>query len=236
MGVGAANSEKAAGKTAVLQALFLKFDDVGAVIDPNRPELAEEVLAQQSVEVHVKHLLQLVEVHDGHLLAYPHVLAQAEIGRTPQRVSGEASGALAMRHALELEAGVAVNLRAHDGSVGAGVQDERGGVTIHFSQDDDQGLHGAEGNPDRSGMRRIGHGRQEEQQESQSARGRQGTPGAQRNTRAYLAACVQNGGAAGTSGTECAMVNCVQIKLSRNSVGAMHFRAARQTNLSVCCF
>jgi hypothetical protein len=45
-------------------------------------------------------------------------------------------------------------------------------------------LHGAEGNSDRSGMRGIGHRRQEEQQESQSAREHQGTPGAQRNTRA----------------------------------------------------
>jgi hypothetical protein len=78
-------------------------------------------------------------------------------------------------------------------------------------------LHGAEGNSGRSGMRGIGHGHQEEQQESQSAREREGTPGAQRNTRAYLAACVQNGGASGSSGTECAIVKCVQIKLSSNS-------------------
>ena len=194
---------------------------MGAVIDAHGTELAEEVLAQQSVEVHVKHLLQLVEVHDGDLLRHPNILAQAEICRTPQRVSGEASGALAMRQALEFEAGVAINLRAHDGSVGAGVQDERGGVAIHFSQDDDQGLHGAEGNSDRSGMRGIGHGHQEERQESQSAREHQGTPGAQRNTRAYLAACVQNRGAAGSSGTECAMVKCVQIKLSSSSLGTM---------------
>ena len=194
---------------------------MGAVIDAHGTELAEEVLAQQSVEVHVKHLLQLVQVHDGDLLGHPHILTQAEIGRPPQRVSGEASRSLAMRHALELEASVAIDFCAHDGSVGAGVQDERGGVTIHFSQDDDQGLHGAEGNSDRSGMRGIGHGRQEEQQESQRARERQGTPGAQRNTRAYLAACVQNGGAAGSSGTECAMVKCVQIKLSSNSLGTM---------------
>ena len=194
---------------------------MGAVIDAHGTELAEEVLAQQSVEVYVKHLLQLVQVHDGDLLGHPHILAQAEIGRPPQRVSGEASRPLAMRHALELEASVAIDFCAHDGSVGAGVQDERGGVTIHFSQDDDQGLHGTEGNPDRSGMRGIGHGRQEEQQESQRARERQGTPGAQRNTRAYVAACVQNGGAAGSSGTECAMVKCVQIKLSSNPLGTM---------------
>jgi hypothetical protein len=82
-------------------------------------------------------------------------------------------------------------------------------------------LHGAEGNSDRAGVRGVGHRRQEEQQESQSARERQGVPGAQRNTRAYLAACVQNGGAAGSSGTECAMVKCVQIKLSSNSLGTM---------------
>jgi hypothetical protein len=80
-------------------------------------------------------------------------------------------------------------------------------------------LHGAEGNSYGSGVRGIGYGRQEEQQESQRARERQGTPGAQRNTRAYVAACVQNGGAAGSSGTECAMVKCVQIKLSSNSLG-----------------
>ena len=192
---------------------------MGAVIDAHRTELAEEVLAQQSVEVHVKHLLQLVEVHDGDLLRKPNIVAEPDVGRAPQRVSGEASGALAMRHALEFEAGVAINLCAHDSSVGTGVQDERGGVTIHFSQDDNQGLHGAEGNSYRSGMRGIGYGRQEEQQESQRARERQGTPGAQPNTRAYVAACVQNGGAAGSSGTECAMVKCVQIKPSSNSLG-----------------
>jgi len=107
------------------------------------------------------------------------------------------AAALAMRHALELEAGVAINLRAHDGSVAPVSKTKRGGVTIHFSQHDDQGLHGAEGNSDRSGMRGIGHGRQEEQQESQRAESARGTPGAQPNTRAYLAACVQNGGAAG---------------------------------------
>ena len=192
---------------------------MGAVIDAHGTELAEEVLAQQSVEVHVKHLLQLVEVHDGDLLRKPNIVAEPDVGRAPQRVSGEASGALAMRHALELEAGVAINLRAHDGSVGAGVQDERGGVTIHFSQDDNQGLHGAEGNSYRSGVRGIAYGRQEEQQESQRAREHQEIPGAQPNTRAYLAACVQNGGAAGSSGTECAMVKCVQIKPSSNSLG-----------------
>ena len=126
-----------------------------------------------------------------------------------------------MRHALELEASVAIDFCAHDGSIGAGVQDERGGVTIHFSQHDDQGLHGAEGNSDRSGMRGIGHRRQEEQQESQRVRKRQGRPGAQRNTRACLAACVQNGGPAGSRRMECAMVKYVQIKLSSNPLGTM---------------
>ena len=109
-----------------------------AVIDAHGTELAEEVLAQQSVEVHVKHLLKLVQVHDGDLLRDPHIFAQAEIGRTPQRISGEASSALAARHALELEASVAINLRAHDGSVGAGIQHECGGVTIHFALNDNQ--------------------------------------------------------------------------------------------------
>ena len=173
-------------------------------------------MTQQSVEVHVQHLLQLVQVHDGDLLGNPHILAQAEIGGTPQRISDEASRTLAVRHTLELKASGAINLCAHDGSVGTGIQHERGGVTIHFALDDNQGLHGPEGNSDRAGMRGIGHWRQEEQHEDQRMRERQGTSGTQRNTRAYPAACVQNGGAAGSSRTKCAMVKCVQIKLSAN--------------------
>jgi len=196
--------------------LFLKLDQVGAVIDPNGTELAKEVLAEQSVEIHVKHLLQLAQVHDRDLLRNPYILAQAEIGWTPQRISSEASRPLAVRNALEVEASITVNLCAHDGSVSAGIQDEYSDVTIHFALDDNQGLYGAEGNSDRARMRGIGNRRQEEQQESQRTRERQGTPRVPRNTRAYLAACVQNGGAAGGRRAECAVARCVQIKLSGN--------------------
>src|SRR5882762_10351394 len=114
MGVGAANSEKAAARPPHSKGwLFLELDQVGAVIDAHGTELAEEVLAQQSVEVHVKHLLELVEVHDGDLLRHPHILAQAEIGRASQRISGEASSALAVRHGLKLKASLTVNFCAH---------------------------------------------------------------------------------------------------------------------------
>ena len=187
-----------------------------AVINPNRTELAEEVLTQQSVEIHVKHLLQLVQVHDGDLLSNPYILTQAEIGGTPQRVSGETSSPWTVRHALQREASVAINFCADDGSVRARIQHECGEVTIHFALDDNQGLYGAEGNSYRARVREIQHWRQEEQQESQGTREPQGTPGAQRNTRASPSACVQNGGAAGCSGMEYAIVKCVQIKLSAN--------------------
>jgi hypothetical protein len=189
---------------------------VRPVINPHRTELAEEVLAQQSVEVYVKHLLQFIEVHDGDLLRSPHILGQADIGGTPQRISGEASGSLAVRHALQFEASVTVNFCAHDGSVGAGIQQECGGVTIQFALDDNERLHGAKGNSNRAGMRGIRHRRQKEQQESQRARKRQATLGARRNTPDRSAACIQNGGAAGSRRTERAGVKCVQIKLSGN--------------------
>jgi hypothetical protein len=47
---------------------------VGAVVDAHGTELAEEILAKQSVKVHVKHLLQFVEIHDGNLLRGPNIL------------------------------------------------------------------------------------------------------------------------------------------------------------------
>ena len=79
---------------------FLKFDYVRSIVNPYRAELAEEILAQQSVKIHVKHLLELVQVHDGDLLGGPCILAQPDIGRTSQRISGEARAPLAPRRAL----------------------------------------------------------------------------------------------------------------------------------------
>ena len=37
--------------------LFLEFNDAGAVIDPHGTELAQEILAEQPVKIHVEHLL-----------------------------------------------------------------------------------------------------------------------------------------------------------------------------------
>jgi len=231
---------------AEISGLLLQLDHVRAVVNPYGTELAEEVLAQQSVELHVKHLFQLVQVHDGNLLRSPHILAQFDIGRTAQRISGEAGGPLAAGHALEVEARVTVNLCAHDGSVGAGIQQEYGSVTVHFAPDDNQGLHGAEGNSYRAGMRRIGHRSQQEQQQNQRVTKRQATLSAPSNTRDYQAACIQNGAAAGSSRTERAVVKCVQIRLSGNGwkLAACdqqfsrhdNCRAAHKGNLSVCCF
>jgi hypothetical protein len=189
---------------------------VRVVIDAHGAELAEEILAQQSVEVHVKHLLKLGQVHDGDLLSGPHILAELDIGRTPQGISGEAGAPLAAGHALEVEASVTINFCAHDGSVGAGIQHEYGNVTVHFALDDNQGLHSTEGNSYRAGMRRVGHWRQQEQQQSQRSRKRQETLGAPSNTPTYPAAGIQNGAAAGSSRIERAMVKCVQIRLSEN--------------------
>jgi hypothetical protein len=53
---------------------FLKFNYVGPVINPHGTELAQEILAEQSVEFHVEHLLQLVQIHDGNLLRGPNIL------------------------------------------------------------------------------------------------------------------------------------------------------------------
>jgi hypothetical protein len=149
---------------------FLKFDHVRVVVNSDGAELAKEVLPQQCVKLHVKHLLQLVQVHNGNLLRSPHILAQPDIGRAPQRISDQASGPLAVRHALQLETKVvAVNFCADDGSVGPRIQQKYGGITVHPAFHNNQRLHGAEGNSDRAGMRGIPQRDQQERQESQHA-------------------------------------------------------------------
>jgi len=155
-----------------ISGLFLQLDHVRPVINPHGTELAEEVLAKQSVKVHVKHLPQLVEVHDGNLLRSPHILGQADIGGTPQRISGKARGPQTVRDALQLETSVTVNFCAYNGSVGAGIQQECGSVTIQFALDDNQGLHGAEGNSDGAGVGGDRHRSQQQQEQSQHARKR----------------------------------------------------------------
>jgi len=131
---------------------FLKFDHMRAVVDAYGAELAKEILAQQRVKLHVKHLLQLLQVHDGDLLCSPHILAQPHIGGTSQRISDQASAPLSARHARQLEPNVTVNFCADDGTVGASIQQKYGGIAVHSALDNDQRLHGTEWNSHRAGM------------------------------------------------------------------------------------
>jgi hypothetical protein len=179
---------------------FLKFDHVRAVINPHGAKLAEDILTEQSIKIHVKHLLQLVQIHNGNLLRGPHMTTQLKISGAPQRISDQPGARLMAGHALQLKTNVTVDFCANDSSVGAGIEQKYSGITVHFAFHNNQGLHGAERDADRAGMCEIRQGNQQEEQESQRARKRPatlGAHGAHWRAPGYVAPCVQNGAAAG---------------------------------------
>ena len=197
-----------------------------AVVNPHGTELPQEVLAQQSVKVHVKHLLQLIEVHDGDLLRSPSIVRQLDVRRAPQRISVKAGASMARRHSLKIKPSIAIDFCADNGPIGAGVEQKCGGITIHFTFKNNQGLHSAEVNSDYAGMRGIGQRHQQEHQEGQRASKRPAALRAHWTAPPFLAQCVQNGAAALSGRQVSAMEKCVQIKLSEPGLQANGLRTS----------
>jgi hypothetical protein len=194
----------------------------------------------------MKRLLQIVQVHNRNLLRGPYPVTQLDIRRATQRIADQAGSRRATRRALQFKPSVAINFCADDSAIGAGIQQKCGGITVYFAFYDNQRLHGAEGNSDRTGMRGIGQRYQEKEQQSQCARPSPMTLRVQ-SRRRTVPVCVQNGVARGSAGRKRAITKCAQIKLSRHgrryglqtSSSLYDVRTLWQpdkVNLSVCCF
>lgn len=141
------------------------------VVDAHGSELPEDVLAEEAIEVQFEHAFQIFEVHHRDGLPEPFALAQDEIGGAAKRISGHANASRFARILRQSQLVVAVSFGADDGAIGAGIEQKRGAIAVHFAFHKDHGLNGAERHVKRSGASAIRQRDKQENGERQYAAG-----------------------------------------------------------------
>jgi hypothetical protein len=141
------------------------------VVDAHGAELAEDVLPEQAVEVQFEHAFQIFEVHHRDGLPEPLALAQDQIRGAAKGISGQADASGFARILRQSQLVVAVSFGADNGAIGAGIEQKRGAIAVHFAFHEDHGLDGAEWDVKCSGASAIRQRDEEEKEERQHAAG-----------------------------------------------------------------
>ena len=103
-------------------ALFLEFDHVRPIVDANRTEFTEDVLAEEAVDMfNAKDVRKFIQVHDGNAVPVPAMLAELEVHADRNGIAGDAWPTKSAMNAIQRIVR-AVNPGAYDRSDRAGVQ------------------------------------------------------------------------------------------------------------------
>src|ERR1700746_283319 len=73
--------------------LFFEFDDVGAVVDADGTELAQDVLAEEAVKLGPDALREIVQIHDRDRLGKQKPAANFQVHARAQRIAYDAGPA-----------------------------------------------------------------------------------------------------------------------------------------------
>jgi hypothetical protein len=156
-------------KTLVGRVLLLEFDDVGLVVDADRAEFLENVLAEEAVHGSTEAASEFVHIQHVNRMGDPNTIGEREVGAEAHSVTLHAGALIVLVEIAHLKLRIAVSFRANDGVIGAGINQERGAVVIDAGIHEDHGLRGAERNGDDIGFIRECRRRQEKRDQSKNA-------------------------------------------------------------------
>jgi hypothetical protein len=143
---------------------LLKLDDVGAIVDADGAKFAENVLAEQAVEMYPQNFLKFIHIHHGDPLASPNVVGEGELHRQADGLAHPAGSTVVVLGRAQCQQHVAVESHADDGVVGARVEQEGDALFVNFAFDENHGFHGTEGHAYPTRVRAIGNGNEEKQE------------------------------------------------------------------------
>ncbi len=161
---------------------MLEHDDVRRIVDADGPKFAKDVLAEQAVETYPQNLLEFIQIHQGDALAGPHVVGEGEAHRQEHGFARHAGSAAVALGAAQWKLHAAVGSYADDGVVGACIEKEGDAFFVDFAFDRNHRLHGTERDADRTRIRAIGHGGEQNQEQQQCAQYRPQASGISRHT------------------------------------------------------
>ena len=137
---------------------MFKFDLMVAVVDVDGSEFAEDIFAEESVEVGAQNVAKAVEIHDGDAAGEPCVAIELEIDGKNDGFADETGLLASTLSEAKTVADVAVDFRADDRPRGARVEQKCDGLTVHLALHEDHRLDRAKRKIDDVGLCEVWQG------------------------------------------------------------------------------